>query len=64
MGKIKIHFTVIHKIVQAIKKKKKKIKGFQNPPNETMIKFSLRRVTCCYEKQLPKCPFLKSYCNM
>ena len=23
MGKIKIHFTVIHKIVQAIKKKKK-----------------------------------------
>lgn len=26
MGKIKIHFTVIHKIVQAIKKKKKRSK--------------------------------------
>ena len=56
MGKKKIHFTVIHRIVWEIKKKKK-FKGFQNLPNGMMIKLSLRRVTCCYEKYLPKCPF-------
>ena len=37
MGKIKIHFTVIHKIVQAIKKKSQRIPESSKWDNDKIV---------------------------